>query len=154
MSSRCGGDQVALPLDAGKARRVQHDLGPGRHTPRGLQPLDVFRIDGVGIESPTVDAAIDDTDAVVDTRVTLFDHGGRKARIGDDPLTLRHDAVIGRLERADLAIGAVIGGDERLESLPRGEKRAPARRATPRMDEIDTPFFDQAPRGGRYWQSS
>ena len=44
------GDQVAVPFDAGEARRVQHDLGAGQNAPGSLQPFDRLWIDGERIE--------------------------------------------------------------------------------------------------------
>ena len=82
-------------------------------------------------------------DAVLRACVTLFDHLRCVVGIGDDAVAPRHDAVISGLERTDLAIGSVIGGDERLAHAPRRDQRAPSWRPAPRMDEIDAMLPDQ-----------
>src|SRR4029078_382780 len=123
--------------DAGEPRGVEHDLGALRNAPSSPELLDGLRIDGGRIGDVAVDAAVDNADAILGTWRARFDHRRGVAGIGDDAVALRHDAVIGGLERADLAIGAVIGGDERFAGAARRAQRAPSRCPAPRMHEID-----------------
>ena len=58
-------------------------------------------------------------------------------RVGDDRVAARHHAVVEPLTALRFAVGAVIGGDERHAGAPRGDQRAPGRRAAARVDEVD-----------------
>ena len=50
IGERRRGDQVALPLDAGEPRRMQHDLGARRDAPLSSEALDRAGTDGGRIE--------------------------------------------------------------------------------------------------------
>src|SRR3990172_5140193 len=66
------------------------------------------------------------------------------ARVGDDKIAASHDAVVERFDWPELAISAVIGGDERNPRPPRREERAPSGRAASGMDKVDITLLDQS----------
>ena len=134
---------MAMAFQPGKARGVQYDLD-SRLDPPPLPELgDRARRHDQRIERGAVDAAIDDPNARPRRVHALADQLRRVERVGDHAVAARHDAVIGGFDRPRIAIGAVIGCDERPVAAARGEQRAPRRCAASRMDEIDAAFDDQ-----------
>ncbi len=130
-------DRVAMTFEPGEPRGMQHDLGLGLDAPALSELGDRARRHDQGIEGGIVDAAIDDADALPRHVLALGDQLRGVERVGDDPVAAPHHAVIGGLDGPEIAIGAVIGGDEGAPGAARGEERAPAGRPAPRMNEID-----------------
>ncbi len=138
-----GLDRIAMPFEPGEARRLEHDLGPGRNAPTLLELGHRFGWNRARLEGARIDAAMDGADALARRGMPRGDEARGVVRVCDHAVAAPHDAVVEALHRARVAVGAVISGDERPTRPARGDERAPGRRPAPGMDEIDAALLDQ-----------
>ena len=138
-----GLDRIAVPLEAGEARRLKHDLGPGLDAPTFSELGHGLGWNRARLESVRIDAAMDGANARLRGGMPRGDKPRGVVRIGDHAVAAAHNAVVDTLHGTRVAVGAVIGGDEGSSRPARGDERAPGRRPASGMDEIDAAFLDQ-----------
>src|SRR5690606_18906716 len=132
-SQRLDGNALALPTR--ETGGLKDDPVMIREAPRRLQRGDPLWCDARACEARDINAARHDPQSCFFRSVPPRDEIARVARVRDDAVAPRHDAVIKALRPVALAVGAVECRDERNAGAACCREAAPGWRPACRIDQ-------------------